>query len=285
MPRDFTANLAYESQLELEKMFSKHQLLPTAREALANSGVTEMLKAAEIPESFGMDLLSQMMMLKRSPIQALVSMLWHHFKGEENPFQACADGIVKAVELDFLNSRFYGPEDKPILEIITIFTFDVPTQKVIDAYQYPLPMIVPPEPVKTNQNTGYMSIPGSIILKKNHHEDDVCLDHINRVNAIPLKLNTDVVAFLQNKWKRLDKRKPGESVADFMERRKAFHKFDESSRAVIKAILAAGEQFWLTHKYDKRGRVYCQGYHITYQGNDWCKACIEFAHEETLNDE
>jgi DNA-directed RNA polymerase len=47
--------------------------------------------------------------------------------------------------------------------------------------------------------------------------------------------------------------------------------------------MAGGNRFWLTHKYDKRGRTYCQGYHVSYQGNDYNKACIEFADGEPLN--
>jgi len=38
----------------------------------------------------------------------------------------------------------------------------------------------------------------------------------------------------------------------------------------------------LTHKYDKRGRCYSQGYHVNPQGNDWNKAVIEFAEKEPV---
>jgi DNA-directed RNA polymerase len=38
----------------------------------------------------------------------------------------------------------------------------------------------------------------------------------------------------------------------------------------------------MTHKYDKRGRTYSQGYHIQPQGSDWNKAVIEFADKEIV---
>ncbi len=41
--------------------------------------------------------------------------------------------------------------------------------------------------------------------------------------------------------------------------------------------------FHMTHKYDKRGRTYSQGYHVNYQGNPWNKACIEFADKEVVD--
>ena len=42
------------------------------------------------------------------------------------------------------------------------------------------------------------------------------------------------------------------------------------------------EPFYLTHKYDARGRVYCQGYHLSYQSDDFTNALIEFAEGEKV---
>ena len=42
--------------------------------------------------------------------------------------------------------------------------------------------------------------------------------------------------------------------------------------------------FYLTHAYDKRGRTYAQGYHVSYQGNDWNKACVQFGRAEALSE-
>ena len=47
----------------------------------------------------------------------------------------------------------------------------------------------------------------------------------------------------------------------------------------------AGKDIYLTHKYDKRGRVYCQGYYISYQGTDWNKAVIELSNKEIVSDD
>jgi DNA-directed RNA polymerase len=43
-----------------------------------------------------------------------------------------------------------------------------------------------------------------------------------------------------------------------------------------------GNEFYLTHRYDKRGRCYAQGYHVNPQGNDWNKAVIELAEKEVV---
>ncbi|MEK0397488.1 hypothetical protein WNX13_10960, partial [Lactobacillus delbrueckii] len=74
---------------------------------------------------------------------------------------------------------------------------------------------------------------GSIILKKNHHEDDVCLDHINRMNKIPFQIDMRVVKFVKNEWRNLDKPKEGETREDFLKRKKAFEKYDRTAHEVI----------------------------------------------------
>ena len=75
-------------------------------------------------------------------------------------------------------------------------------------------------------------------------------------------------------------RAEGETRADFEKRRRAFEKYDRTAKDVIGLLQQEGSEFYLTHKYDKRGRTYCQGYHVTYQGAPWNKAVIEFADQE-----
>lgn len=65
---------------------------------------------------------------------------------------------------------------------------------------------------------------------------------------------------------------------------RAFRKFDTDARDVIDALLLNDDGFWLTHKYDKRGRTYACAYHLNYQGNDWSKAIVEFAAAEPLKE-
>jgi DNA-directed RNA polymerase len=68
--------------------------------------------------------------------------------------------------------------------------------------------------------------------------------------------------------------------AEYKKRAKALDKYDRSSKVVTKQVLSLGNEFYLTHKYDKRGRSYSQGYHINYQGNAWNKAVVCLADKE-----
>ncbi len=272
-------DLNLTSQIELEHLFSKYQLHACIKQEFVESGFVDKLEDNEIEILFGLDLLTQLVLHKRANIPTLVGMLQKHFEGYSKPAQVCAEMILKAAEKDFI--------DWDDLTQNAIMKWDISddVKDQLDLFQYPLPMIEEPQHVTHNRQTGYVTVKGSIILRDNHHEDDVCLDHINRANSIPLSLNEDIVAFIQNEWKNLDKCKPGEAKEDYKKRVKAFEKYDRTSRDVLAALMAQGNRFWLTHKYDKRGRTYCQGYHATYQGNDWNKACIQFADAEVLNDE
>lgn len=273
-------SLPFSSQADIETLFSKHQVMPFLREEFKATGVIDEFKSLAIPTGFGLDLLSCMVLYKRANIPTLVGLLRGYFSDDEETSaeQHCANMLRRAVECDVVD---YDPVNQVF---VVIYNIDEATQKELDKFQYPLPMIVEPETVTNNHETGYQTIVGSLILKQNHHDEDICLDHINRVNAVPLRLNEDVLSFIQNKWKNIDKQKPDESYQDFKARQKAFQKYNRSSREVLTALMAVGNRFWLTHKYDKRGRTYCQGYHANYQGNDWNKACIELAEGEVLNE-
>jgi len=104
------------------------------------------------------------------------------------------------------------------------------------------------------------------------------------MNSIPLTINQSVVELIDNEWSDLDVRRPKETQADYDKRVKAFKRYDACSKDVITALTQMRDKFWLTHKYDRRGRVYCQGYHVNYQGNPWNKAVVEFADKELLSE-
>lgn len=266
------------TQIELEELYAKSQLIEAMREDY-RPDFTPELERLGIDVAFGLDLLAHAWLHKQAPIEVLVGILRHHFENHPRPAQACADAILEACEVDLVD---WDPE---VERIFFVYPLSPETQARIDRFQYPLPMIERPQIVRNNRQTGYRTIKGSLLLKKNHHDEDICLDHINRVNGIQLRLNADVVAFVSNHWKNLDKRKPGESWDDWQKRKKAFRKYDSDARDVIDAMLLQDDGFYLTHKYDKRGRTYAQGYAVNYQGNDWNKACVEFAAAEPLKEE
>lgn len=270
-----------KAQIELEQMFSKNQLLPRLYhyfevELKDRTGLdlTKFMELNEIDTTFGFSLLVQMSLHRRTDLPTLVGILRGHFRDA----QTVADEILKCCQVDLIH--WHPAYSQIIVEPALTIPEDI--QRELDLYQFPLPMVVEPRKVEGNRDTGYVLNRGSIILKKNHHEDDVCLDHINRMNNIAFTINTDTAQMIANSWRNLDKPKQGETKEDFDRRKRAFEKYSKTCHEVHDKLVEHGNRFHLTHKYDKRGRSYCQGYHVTYQGNPWSKAVIELADCEVV---
>lgn len=265
-------NDKYERQVKLEQLFNKNQLIPRIKAEFVNCkdfNFVEYIKQCGIPEGFGFDLLTQIALHKRTTLTTLIGLLRHHFDDS----QMTADMIYKAAQCDLFD---YDPTTR---QFIVIFEISEDVQEELEKFQYPLPMIIEPLPVVSNKQTGYITSKGSIILRHNHTDDDVCLDHINRMNRVRFTINQNTATMVRNSWKNLDKPKEGETKDDFNRRKRAFEKYNRTAKEVMGML---PETFYLTHKYDKRGRIYCQGYHVTYQGAPWNKAVVEFADKELV---
>lgn len=266
-------NTLRQHQIALEKLYSKNQLLPRIRHEFMNCEGADFqgyIVGCGIPLEFGIDVLVQMALHKRATLPTLVGLLKYHF----NNLQLTANMLDKCVNADLVDW------DGQIKKFIVRYTMAPHVQEELDRFQFPLPMVVKPRLVADNRTTGYLMGTGSLIMKDNHHDEDICLDHINRMNRVKLTLNHTVARMIANKWRNLDKCKPGESSAEFLARKKAFEKYDRTAKDVMKILQQECDHFYLTHKVDKRGRTYPVGYHCNYQGTPWNKAVIEFHNKE-----
>lgn len=266
-----------QHQADLERLYSKNQIIPRIRGEFEEAKFDwKAIEAAGIDADFALDLLTQMALHKRCNLPTLVGILRKHFEPALESSQLAADALHKAVQSGLVDWN------AALKLFIVRFTITEDVQRDIDRFQYPLPMVVPPQLVADNHDTGYLTSRNSLILRKNHHDGDICLDHINRVNAIRFTLDYDTARMIKNRWRNLDRPKQGETKLDFAKRVKAFEKYDRTAKDVMTKLFQHGNEFYLTHKYDKRGRVYCQGYHVNYQGAPWNKAVIELADKELV---
>lgn len=282
-----------QAQESLERLFDKNQQTKRLREVYDIEDLTIHYNKSNlsdfISKEFCIDLCVQMALYKRARPSTLIGILYHHFDINEDravAMQKCANALEECVHANFIDYSVTRDE--------FIIRANVPNevQRDIDRFQYPLPCIVNPKRITKNTENGYHNEKTKnslVVLKAGKEYDtykysDLCLDHLNKMNAIPLTINQDVVALINNSWGNLDTQKRDESTEDFNKRVKAFQKYDRDSKDVIAALTQLRDKFWLTHKYDRRGRVYCQGYHINYQGNPWNKAVVEFANKELLNE-
>jgi hypothetical protein len=269
------ASSMLEFQIEIEQLYHKNQLFTRIREdftSCKDPDFSKTMDKAKLDHEFGWDFLVQMALHKRATVPTLAGILRRHFQDD---VQRTANAMQAAVEADLAN---WSPIRK---EFIVMWDISRDVQDDLDRYQYPLPMVVEPRILRTNKDTGYYTSHNSVILRQNHHEEDVCLDHLNALNRIKFRINQQVALTIKNRWRHLDKPKADEEPGEYQKRVKAFEKYDRTAHDVLNHLGLSNEgEFWLTHKYDKRGRTYCQGYHVNYQAATWNKAVVEFANQE-----
>jgi hypothetical protein len=144
----------------------------------------------------------------------------------------------------------------------------------IENTTFQLPMVCPPEYVDHNRKSGYLTYNDSLILGSgNHHEGDICLDVINLQNNIPLQLNMEFL--------KTQEMQPTFKLVTPLQREQ-WEAFKYASHRIWLLIYNQGNRFYLTHKVDKRGRLYSVGYHINTQGSQFQKAMVELADEEIV---
>lgn len=136
------------------------------------------------------------------------------------------------------------------------------------------PMVCPPETVDHNRMSGYLTHNDSLVLGRgNHHDGDLCLDVINLQNSIPLKLDQQFL---------LDHELQPNFEIVSADQAEQWNQYKQQSHELMLLMIQQGNRFWLTHKVDKRGRLYSVGYHINTQGSSFQKAMIELADEELV---
>lgn len=260
----------YIAQNNLETLYSKHQLLPTLREEFS-------VIADQCPEEshrpFLCDMLAQICLHRQADPPTMVGILSPKYGTP----QQVADRLLLAAELDYIDYH----EDTGNFMVKYDVSEDV--QTLLDRYQYPLPMICKPTLIEDNFHTGYHTIFGLVILNGSKYfaNLDVCLDHLNRMNAVPLVLDFGVIRSNEGKYIK-PIRKEGESYDDFRKRLKQAAMFYDVSVKVMEGIAELSPVLYLTHKYDRRGRCYASGYHINPQGTDYNKAVLQLYHKEVL---
>lgn len=141
--------------------------------------------------------------------------------------------------------------------------------------QYLPPMVCEPQELTHNFCSGYLTHNDSLILGGpiNHHDGDICLDVLNSMNRVALQLDLDFLSTYEEE--------PTFEL-DTQDKREQWINFKKQSYRFYELMASQNNHFYLTHKVDKRGRIYAQGYHITTQGTGFKKAMIELAHEEFI---
>ena len=90
---------------------------------------------------------------------------------------------------------------------------------------------------------------------------------------------------IRNCWGDLFDEETNKLTVEYKQKLQSFEEFEKYSIKFMAMLMNQDNKFWFTHKYDKRGRIYPMGYWVTYMGNSYQKACIEFANKELATNE
>lgn len=151
------------------------------------------------------------------------------------------------------------------------------------------PMIIKPRTLRHNRDSGYITQRGeSLILShyENHHDDDICLDVLNILNANEYSLDIDVLSSRNDKWVKQEltdsefNKLNHEQKLEYSLSKEQWSLFLEQSYKLKTMMLFHGNTFYFQHKVDKRGRIYTSGYHISPQGTSFKKALINLKKKE-----
>lgn len=259
-----------ELQIKYEHMFDKKQTRDLIRQRF--SEVFE-------PEDTNIDLKCDILGIvalrtSKTSISALIEILANRLNLEEST-EEIMKAIVELIEKKLLS---YEYDNKGRLYVNGKYELDDEDLNLIDQYQYKIPLLVKPLPLnQKNNNRGngyYLNGSDSLILNTYHTYD---IDHkvLERFNNIPYCINLSLMRNIRNMWKKMDKE---ETI-------KNFDRFEKGVFDISSILLNNGNKFYFTHKYDKRGRIYCCGYHLNIQGNAYAKAQLELANKHTISNE
>ena len=209
------------------------------------------------------------------PIQSVAAKVAAHL-GYDDPWdgiKTASEIITLACDIDMCDIDMPSCSETGSLIVKSRYTLPHEVKSRLSQAKYLPPMICQPNEVKHNYSWGNPSNNSDpIILGKYCHNKKVCLDVINTQNRIPLSIDMDVYGEEELPTKPLDT----------PEKIRNFNQMKKESKEVYADLLEQDNEFYLTHKYDSRGRMYSQGYHVNYQGTSYKRALISLRNKELV---
>ena len=291
-------------QLEIENHYSKKRISLLVRDEVSNtpalvSAISQCSEALDVYRqttysynsknervaALNMDILEEavmkvldVVMLLDRPITftSLVGMTCGAIPGDKlSSIRTISEVIAYMHYNNVLTAIPASQAESGMMEVCPIYVVSQEVKDFAHGTRFLPPMICEPKELKNNRSSGYLTIKGeSLILKGgNHHNGNICLDNLNRLNSIALSLDEEMLKVLKDESK---------VPLDTPKKKDQFDKLQADSEEVFNLILKTGNKFYLNHQPDKRGRTYAKGYHISVQGNSFRKAIINFHKKEVV---
>lgn len=192
------------------------------------------------------------------------------------------DGIKMSADLLFVlcecNSFDIYHNTQKELCIRSVYKLEPITLQAINRTKFLPPMLCKPNKVVSNNDCGFLTFKEHCVLKRhNHHDLPISLDVLNIQNAIELSLDPFVL-----EWDKEFKMKDEYKDKTVLQLKEIQDQFELQKAETYALYDSLPEVFYLLHRYDSRGRLYCSGYNISYQSSEHDKAVINIAKKEII---
>lgn len=227
-----------------------------------------------------------MLHMDRLSINALIEMLVSRDLIEiSTSTTTIVDTVINLFDHGLVDIDF---DNKNRMYITTKILLTEEQAEKLDELQYKIPMIIPPLPTNqkgNNKGSGYYTKGSDSLILNNNHEYDIDSTVLDRINSIPFTINISLMKSIRNHWKCMENLDDEGNPMISLETNTNFDRFEKGVFKTSALMINHGNKFYFTNKYDKRGRVYCCGYHLSFQGNSYAKAQLEFSNKQYISEE
>jgi hypothetical protein len=192
------------------------------------------------------------------------------------PHEDVFDRVKTAAELLAVCDDFglYHIQKGSPAKIVTGYALDIEVYDWIKETIPALPMLCEPAEVTDNDHCGYLSYAEPVIMNRHaQHAMPIALDVINLLNRQCWEIDPEVLAI------------EAECAKEPLNTKEQFEnhfRMARDSQLMYGMIVENGNQFWMNHQYDSRGRIYSRGYHVNLQSTEYKKAMLNFRKRELI---
>lgn len=197
-------------------------------------------------------------------LQNMVASMMRYLGYEYN-----ADELIKAMDIleKWEECGLYSFEHRSAETFLvhSHIELDSDTSEDLAARCYLPPMLVRPDKWTDNRNGGYITVESkkhAVLKKMNKHNDYLNLSALNKLQETPLKIDE----FVATKVKEYDYK----------------DRYDKQSQDVVTKSYLDAAAIYFVWRFDKRGRMYAQGWQVSPQGKSYKKALLSLAEAEPL---
>lgn len=278
-----------EVQIALEHRYDNRHLKTYVKEIIENKlGELDWIKDLEpniVKHHY--DVMGVLMLhMDRLSINALIEMLVSRDLIEiSTSTTTIVDTVINLFDHGLVDIDF---DNKNRMYITTKILLTEEQAEKLDELQYKIPMIIPPLPTNqkgNNKGSGYYTKGSDSLILNNNHEYDIDSTVLDRINSIPFTINISLMKSIRNHWKCMENLDDEGNPMISLETNTNFDRFEKGVFKTSALMINHGNKFYFTNKYDKRGRVYCCGYHLSFQGNSYAKAQLEFSNKQYISEE